>query len=320
MQSRSQAGPVIWGLLFSMMLGCSAPQTRETLQTGALPVQAVVENVPFYPQEKYYCGPAALAMMLTWAGIPSTQDGIATQIYTPGRKGTLPIDVIAGARRNGALAVAVTSLPDLLGEIAAGNPVMVFQNLGLDIWPKWHFAVATGYDLASENLLLHSGLDPERSYNLNAFERTWQRANYWAITVTPPDRLPAHADELAVLEAAAGLERAEQYNTAVTAYRTISVRWPRSIIARMGLGNTLYKMENFTEAAIAFLDVIRIDSSYAAAWNNLANALAQQGLHDEAIEAARKAVALEQDNKLYQETLNEITARKPRPKEQNWSF
>lgn len=315
-------GPVASVLLCVLILaGCTAPQSRLALQQPAdLPLQAAVDDVPFYPQEEFYCGPASLAMMLSWAGVPSTQDQIAAQIYTPGRQGTLPIDILAGARRNGVLAVEVASLQDLLAEIAAGNPVLVFQNLGLKIWPRWHFAVATAYDLSQESLLLHSGTDPRRVHNLHQFERTWQRAGYWAITVTAPDRLPARANELAVLKAAAGLERAEHHRQAITAYTRIAERWPDSIVARMGLGNTHYKLGGFTEAARAYLDAITIDDEYAPAWNNLANALERQGLRDQAIEAARRAVALDGDNPLYQDTLKELSTQKSTPRNLNWSL
>ena len=310
-----------FGVTLSILSGCSAPQTRQMLHPGSgLPVQASIDNVPFYAQDENYCGPASLAMMLSWAGIPSTQQNIGEQIFTPGREGTLPNDIIAGARRNGALAIPVTTLPDLLSEVAAGNPVLVFQNLGLGLWPKWHFAVVTGYDLSNEQLILHSGLESERVHNLNAFERTWQRAGYWAVTITSPDRLPARASELMALEAAAGLERISLFDRALTAYRAIATRWPRSLIARMGLGNTFYKMGHFPEAAIAFLDVIRLDSNYAAAWHNLANSLSGQGLHDEALVAAHKAVLLDSDNKHYRNTLAEMMAKQPLPNLQNLAF
>ena len=74
---------------------------------------------------------------------------MAAAVYTPGREGTLASDMIAAARRNGRVAVPVTSLPALLAELAAGNPVIVFQNLGLGFVPRWHYAVAFGYDLAA---------------------------------------------------------------------------------------------------------------------------------------------------------------------------
>ncbi|MCZ6528956.1 MAG: hypothetical protein O6949_01310, partial [Chloroflexi bacterium] len=41
---------------------CAAPQTSElTHSPGALPMEAEVRNVPFFPQEDNFCGPAALA-------------------------------------------------------------------------------------------------------------------------------------------------------------------------------------------------------------------------------------------------------------------
>jgi len=297
-----------WVLLVILLAGCTAPQTRLVLeQAAALPKRATVVDVPFYPQEAYYCGPAALAMMLTWAGIPSEQSVIATQIYTPGRQGTLPQDVLAGARRNGALAVEINSISDILTELSAGNPVMVFQNLGLQLLPQWHFAVAVGYDLTNETLVLHSGSDPQRISNLNAFEKTWQRAGYWAITVTAPNHLPATTSEITALKAAAGLERAAHYPAAIAAFHAITQRWPESIIARMGTGNTEYKRGGYAEAAAAFRAATQIDHSYAAAWNNLANTLAAQGIKNEAVDAARKAVSLDPTNSVYQSTLRTIT-------------
>ena len=312
MNSGKLAG-LAWALSALVLHGCSAPQTRHILaQPDTLPERAAVPDVPFIPQKEYYCGPASLAMMLGWAGIPADQESLADQVYTPGKQGTLPLDVLAAARRNGALAVDVKSLHDLLAEIAAGHPVMVFQNLGLKIWPRWHFAVAVGYDLPREQLVLHSGTDPRRLTNLNAFERTWRRAGYWAVTVTTPDRLPAEADELPVLRAAAGIERAGRFDAARTAYRTISGRWPDSIIARMGLGNVAYKQGDHFEAAAAFREAIGINDTYAPAWHNLANALAAQGLRDEAIAAARQAVELGGEHlKVYRLTLDEISAGIP---------
>lgn len=293
------------------LYGCAAPQTRLVLeQPSALPERAAVAGVPFYPQDKYYCGPASLAMMLSWAGIPANQDEIATQIYTPDRQGTLPLDVMAGARRNGTMAIEVYSLQDLLAEIAAGHPVLVFQNLGLAFWPKWHFAVAVGYDLPEEYLVLHSGRESRLVSNLNAFERSWKRAGYWAITVTPPNRLPVRATESAALDAAAGIERAGRYTAARTAYQTIAGRWPRSVITRMGLGNVEYKLGNYSSAADAFRQAARMNAAYAPAWHNLANALAAQGLRDEAINAARQAVDLGGRHvDIYRLTLEEISRK-----------
>lgn len=301
-------------LLLALTGGCAAPGYKAIQgQPGDLPARAAVDGVPFYPQEDYYCGPASLAMMLTWAGIPANQQDIAEQVYTAGRQGTFPSDIMAGARRNGALAVQVRSLRDLLGEIAAGHPVLVFQNLGLKLWPQWHFAVAFEYDLSNDQLVLHSGTQARRVTDLNAFERTWRRGDYWAITVTQPDALPATAAIKDILAGAAGLERSDQLAAAAMAYRTIIKRWPENIAARMGLGNVMYAREDFQAAAQSFEAALELDSEYAPAWNNLAYALAALDRREDAIKAAERAVAISKgENSNYQNTLEEMR-NSPRP-------
>ncbi len=163
----------IWVLLaLAALAGCVAPQSRHLLaEPGVLPVTAEITSVPFVAQERFYCGPAALTMALAWSGLDVTQDEIAAEVYTPGRQGTLRSDVLAVARRHGRLAVTVPTLPALLGEIAAGHPVIIFQNLGLSWVAQWHFAVAIGYDLAAGEILLHSGLKARKSMSLSTFER-----------------------------------------------------------------------------------------------------------------------------------------------------
>jgi hypothetical protein len=86
-------------------------------------MQAEASNVPFFPQEDNFCGPAALATVVAWSGISVEPEQIAERVYTPGRKGTLQSDILAAARREGRLAVPVTSLRDVMTEIAAGHPV-----------------------------------------------------------------------------------------------------------------------------------------------------------------------------------------------------
>ena len=162
-----RGGPTLKRLASILLLGalaaCATPQTARLVEDpGGLPVRAELTEVPFFPQEKYYCGPAALATVLAWSGLPVTQESIAPAVYTPGREGKLRGAVISAARRNGRLAVPVTRLDDMLSEIAAGHPVMVFQNLALDWVPLWHFAVAVGYDLEARELYLRSGLQERR--------------------------------------------------------------------------------------------------------------------------------------------------------------
>jgi len=302
-------GPLCRLLLVSLLGACATPQTSRILAEGGhLPQQAEVADVPFYPQKRYYCGPAALAMVMTWSGEPVTQDELVPQVYTPSRQGTLRNDMLAAARRRGRLAVQVSDLRSLLAELAAGNPVVVFQNLALDWFPQWHYAVAYGYDLQKREIVLRSGTEARRVTDLYAFERTWERGDYWGLVVLPPERLPATADERSVLDAAAGLERTQHLREAASAYMAILSRWRESFPAWMGLGNTLYAQKDFSGAAGAFREATRRRPKAPAAWNNLAYALAAQDQHDEAQRAAEEAVRLAPEStQIYRDTLQDIS-------------
>jgi tetratricopeptide (TPR) repeat protein len=259
---------------------------------AALPAAAVVDDVPFFPQDDYYCGPAALAMVLAWSGLDVTQDDLVPVVYTPGRQGTLQADILAGARRYGRLAVPVSTVPDLLAELDAGHPVLVFQNLSLPIWPQWHYAVATGYDQEARTLRLHSGRTADVETHLATFTRTWARGGYWALVVLPPDRLPATAGERAILEAAVALERADRPAEAALAYATILTRWPSSLPAWIGLGNASYATGDKTRAAAAFTSATEHHPGSTAAWQNLAVVLGELGQEAAAAEASARAEAL----------------------------
>ena len=299
------------GLLLLAAACTTASQTADLRDDpGDLPVRAAVADVPFFAQERYYCGPAAVAMTLAWTGLPVTQEDLVPQVYTPGREGTLQPDVVSALRRNGRMAVPVDTLQEMLQEIAAGRPVLVFQNLGLSWLPQWHFAVAIGYDLESEELVLHTGTSEARPVALATFERTWARGGHWALVVLKPDQLPVADDEIESLRAAAGLERVGRLREAETAYRTIAARWPRSFAAHLGLGNTRYALDDFAGAEAAYRDAIAAQPDESApAWNNLAYVLAKLGRLEAAVAAAERAVELggaEDPN--YRATLAEISA------------
>lgn len=300
---------VTLGLLAFLMAGCSTVSWRPPLAAReALPRQAEVADVPFFQQERDHCGPASLAMVLAWSGVAVRPDDLVPQVYTPGREGTLRTDMLAAARRHGQLAVPVTTLSDLLAEVAAGHPVLVFQNLGLHWIPRWHFAVAVGYDLDARAIVLRSGTQARHTTSLRTFELTWARGERWAVVILPPSRLPATATEPAVLGAASGLERAGRHAEAAAAYATLLRRWPASYAGLIGLGNARYRLGNDAGAEDAFRRAIDVRPDEPAAWNNLAYALARQQRREDAIAAAQTALRLARgDVDTYRATLTEVS-------------
>jgi hypothetical protein len=290
------------------LAGCATPEIAALrVDGGGLPPRAEVAGVPFHPQQEQYCGPAALATVLGWSGLPASQDAIAAAVYTPGREGTLGHDLV-GAGRHGRLAVPVADLPSLLREIAAGRPVLVLQNLGLGWYPQWHYAVVVGYDLAAGELALRSGAERRRVVSLDTFARTWARAERWGIVVLPPHALSASADEETVVRAAAGLERAGRAGEAAVAYDTILRRWPGSLGALIGRGNARYATGDLDGAEAAYRSALVRHPGAAVVWNNLADVLAARGERDAALIAARRAVDLGGPHAAtYRRTLDQIS-------------
>lgn len=284
----------IAALVLGLLAGCGTLQTeRLAVDADGLPRHAAVEGVPFHAQERNHCGPAALATALGWSGVEVAPGDLTEAVFTPERGGTLSSDIVAGTRRHGRLAVPVRSIAGLLRELAAGQPVLVLQNLGLAWYPQWHYAVAVAFDLEQGEIALRSGTERRRVISLATFERTWARSGYWGLVILPPDRLPASADRTAVLRAAAGLERAGADDVAATAYTAVLERWPDSLAARIGLANARYAGGDAAGAEHALRAAVLLHPDAGAAWNNLAHVLAERGLRDDAIAAARRAVRID---------------------------
>lgn len=289
--------PALAGVLVYMVLilaGCATPQ-MSTLQTRwpeNLPAQVELTQVPFYPQEDFECGPAALAMVAGAAGVPVQPEALVEQVYLPGRKGSLQNDMLAATRRQGLLPYPLSPrLETLLREVAAGRPVLVFQNLALSVYPVWHYAVVIGFDRERNVLLLHSGRTKRMEMSLFTFERTWARANYWSMLALAPGQLPVTAEPASYAVAAASLERVNP-QAAQSAYAAALKRWPDDRAASLGIGNSAYAMGQRDTAAKAYRAAVAQHPDFADAWNNLAQVLLEASDMKEAALAIEKAVAL----------------------------
>lgn len=258
---------------------------------AGLPLRVALRDVPFFPQTPYHCGPAALATALGHVGLQATPQSLGDAVFLPARDGALQTEMLAAARRFGALAVPLPpQLVALLSEVAAGNAVIVLQNLGLGFAPRWHYAVVVGYDLATREVVMRSGTTERELMGFVLFERTWARGGHWAFTALPPGRLPVTAGEADALQAAIGFERVAPPAQALRAYDSVLARWPANEIAGLGQGNTRFASGDLPGAAAAFERVAQQNGS-AAAWHNLATTRARLGQRERAQAAAQQAVA-----------------------------
>jgi tetratricopeptide (TPR) repeat protein len=280
------------GWLFAWLLGgCATAWQTEKLHSEPppdLPSSQELTQVPFYPQQRYQCGPAALATVLNFHRVVISPEALVQQVYLPARQGSLQIEMTAAVRRFGMLAYPLKpELRDLLIEVAGGYPVLVLQNLSFSWAPQWHYAVVVGYDLPAGELVLRSGTTRRWRTSLATFERTWARANYWALVIVPAGQIPRTAEPLRYLSAVFDLQQTDQRDAAFVAYEAATRHWPTQPQVWLTFGNAAYAREDFSSAVTAFAEATRIQPDNIIGWNNLAYAFMKMGCPNQ----ARQAVA-----------------------------
>lgn len=276
---------VVWaagGVLTLLLVSCASPGHIAATYLPDLPERVELVDTPFFPDDSHFCGPAALATSLSAAGLPSSPETLIDQVFLPGRQGSLQVEMLAAARRQGAVATRIPGRTEALWrELAAGHPVVVLQNLGLSWAPSWHYAVVVGYDAQADTVLLRSGPMKRQALSLRTFMYTWNRSERWAFVTTRPGQLPVTATEADTVQALVALERNVPAPAAVQAYRAGVARWPANATLAMGLGNALYAAGDKQGAEAVFRQVIE-SQPLAAAYNNLARLLLERGNVQEA--------------------------------------
>ncbi len=292
--ARFAAGVFVFAAALS---GCAGlfPQTAQLAEEGppqGAPREVELTQVPFFPQVEYQCGPAALATALANFGVKVAPDDLVSQVYLPERKGSLQVEMLAAARRQGMVSyVLAPRFADLLREIAAGNPVVVLIDQGIGPLEYWHYAVAMGYDYDYGQLILRSGETERRLIPFALYEFMWKKSGYWAMVALPPDRVPATVDETRWLAAIAAFERVGDARGARTAYANFLARWPDSVNAAIGLANAYYALKELPQAEAVLRRAARRAPDSVIVLNNLAQTLSDQGRDEDALPLIERAVA-----------------------------
>ena len=271
---------------------CSTiPPSVSDYGSVANPIELV--DTPFFPQEQYQCGPAALATLLAASGISTTPESLVGQVYLPARQGSLQTEILAAARNAGRLPyVLLPGLASITAELAAGRPVLILQNLGVSWAPRWHYAVVVGADADSQQIVLRSGTEVRRIMRTSVFLRTWRRSGYWAMTTLKPGQLPADPDHDSYLAAVAALEDTGHHEAAREAWRAGLTEWPGDNVQLFGLANAEYALGNYSLAEIHYLEALQSEPKLLGVRNNLAMALQAQGRTSDALAAIETAISL----------------------------
>lgn len=285
---------LIRGLVIALLIhisGCTSVQPP--MRSADLSTKEIeLVDVPFYAQADHQCGPAALATVLNHAGVARTLQQLEDEVFIPQRQGSLAIEMLGATRRAGVVPyVLKPHLQTLLQEVAAGNPVVVLQNLRFDFLPQWHFAVVVGFDTVAQTVTLRSGDQAHYLMGMADFDNSWAKAARWAFVALPATQLPATANADDFLSAAITLERVSP-EQAIHAYQTALNAWPNHLLARLALGNSFYRRHEMAAAQDQYTQATVAHPESADAWNNLAQVLYDTHQFDPAHAAIAKAVAI----------------------------
>ncbi len=303
--------PIRAGILCLLGLavgGCATGPEHLVLRAAGAPVELV--DVPFFPQDEFQCGPAALATVLVDAGIDVTPQALKSQVFIPDRRGSLQAELLAATRRHGRVPYVLPgSLAPILDEIRAGRPVLLLQNLGMERWPVWHYAVLVGFDPGRDRFLLRSGTTQRKQSRARNLLASWDKAGRWSIVVVSPSDPPVSADVLGWLRAVAPFESTGNLKLASEGYNAAVKRWPDEAIAWAALGNVRYLQKNLVAAEESYSRALTLSENLWTARNNLIRTLVDRGCAGRAEPWVRSAGEPPPEfASMWQETLSDLAA------------
>ncbi|HSR09936.1 MAG TPA: C39 family peptidase [Thermodesulfobacteriota bacterium] len=165
----------------AVLFSCAAPPPLSSPPSGH-----AIPGVPFFAQEAYQCGPASLAGVLNFWRVTVSPQEIAADIFSPGARGTLDMDMVFYARKKGLNAAAYRGRwEDLRANIDAGRPLVVLVDEGIWVYERSHFMVVTGY--GEDTVTVNSGKIEHAVVPRARFLKTWERAKFWTLRITRDD-------------------------------------------------------------------------------------------------------------------------------------
>ncbi len=233
------------------------PQATFTPSPSPTPLPASIQlkGVVHEYQKWNNCGPATLAMALSYWGWKGDQrDTAAVLKPNPRDKNVMPYEMQSFVEDNAGLKAAIRyggDLDTLKRFIAAGYPVVVEK--GFEV-PKegWmgHYEVLTGYSDAKQAFTAQdSYIGPDLPVKYTDLAQFWRHFDYIFLIIYPPDResvvmsmLGPLADETASFQAAAQRASDEIY----------SLEGREQFFAWYNRGTSLVELQDYTGAAQAY--------------------------------------------------------------------
>lgn len=169
-----------------ILSGCYSPTYRHDHQFAGK--GGYINDVPFFPQEDYYCGPASMASVLNYWGYKVSQEEVAGKVFTPKLKGSVTVDMLNYARGAGFDASTYSgSIQEIRKEVDNRHPLILYIDLGYPLFPSGHYVVVVGYDDNKEGVIAYSGKDKDLFISYKKLMKNWGKTGFWTLLIPPKD-------------------------------------------------------------------------------------------------------------------------------------
>jgi len=296
-------------LFFSILfLGCSSKNINPPPEINSKKFL----DVPYVPQQKYYCGPSSVLMILKYwqkkGYIKNTPtfDEIVKKVYIPQKKGSIKIELKSIIRDKNLLYFEKNqNLLYILKAIDNGFPVLVLLNLAFEKYPIWHYAVVFGYDIKKRKIYLRSRKQIE-TLSFYSFENLHKKANNWFLIITPSQKIPNFITKKEFINTLIELEKAKKYDLILKAAKNGLNRWRNDFEILTALGNSYYLLNRYKEAKKIYKKILTIKKD-PLILNNLALTYMHLNECEKAKKSIKKAIELDQKNRdFYEKSYMEI--------------
>jgi hypothetical protein len=266
-------------------VGCA---TRPPRSLPPDPTAQVLEGIPVRTFDDDECGPGSLALVLNAAGDPVTEAELRASLPRARAGGVLSLDLMLAARQRGFEAALVSGDEGTLREeVQSGRPAILMLRL-LDVPGRrrdiYHFVVVDGFVPGRPLFRVQFGDGQARWTSLRRLERAWKGAGHALLVVRP--------GESADLRRGMALEAAGESTAALEVYRRVAAAHPRSVRARVNLGNAESQLGRRAEAERAYRSALEVAPDDRDALNNLAWLLLEEGSRIEEAEVLAGLAAL----------------------------
>lgn len=165
----------VFALLLPLLTAPAGPPPR--------PARHLIGDVPYLRQERFFCGPACLAMVFGYYGVLIPQQRLADELYQRKLSGSLNLDLLISARKHGfAAGMHRGSLELLRDYLRRDIPVIALVRVSSRP-ERYHYLVVIGYDDGEKTLTVHSGETRTGQLGYGEFDRVWEAADRWMLTV-----------------------------------------------------------------------------------------------------------------------------------------